>query len=149
MSKKDKKKCKKCGGKGFYIDENNDDIVTICNPCWIRNCNDSMAKNKTPLTFARFQETNVSRSKSDIKHSYQWSSMEWGCALAGEVGELCNFLKKISRGDKIPKKHLAHEISDIMTYLGLLANNLDIDLENAIIEKFNIVSKRWGSKYRL
>jgi NTP pyrophosphatase (non-canonical NTP hydrolase) len=75
--------------------------------------------------------------------------MEWGCALSGEVGELCNFLKKISRGDKIPKKDLAYEISGIMTYLSLLADNLDIDLEDAIIEKFNVVSKRWGSKYRL
>jgi NTP pyrophosphatase (non-canonical NTP hydrolase) len=75
--------------------------------------------------------------------------MEWGCALSGEVGELCNFLKKMSRGDKIPKKYLAHEIADIHTYLSLLADNLDIDTEDAIIEKFNIVSKRWGSKFRL
>jgi NTP pyrophosphatase (non-canonical NTP hydrolase) len=75
--------------------------------------------------------------------------MEWGCALSGEVGELCNFLKKIARGDKIPKKRLKHEIGDIMTYLSLLSDDLDIDLEDAVIEKFNIVSKRWGSKYVL
>jgi NTP pyrophosphatase (non-canonical NTP hydrolase) len=75
--------------------------------------------------------------------------MEWGCALSGEVGELCNFLKKMNRGDKIPKKWLAHEISDIMTYLSLTADNLDIDLEAALIKKFNLVSKRWGSKYIL
>lgn len=149
MSKKDKKTCKKCGGKGYYTDRDNDDIVTICNPCWGKNCNASMATQKIPLTFARFHETNVTRSKNDIKHLYQWNAMEWGCALAGETGELCNFLKKISRGDKIKKKELAHEISDIMTYLSLLADNLDIDLEAAIIEKFNIVSKRWGSKYKL
>ena len=36
-----------------------------------------------------------------------------------------------------------------MTYISLLADNLDIDMESAIIEKFNIVSKRWGSKYKL
>ena len=102
-----------------------------------------------PLTFDCFHRTNVARSKSDVKHSLNWSPMEWGCALSGEVGELCNFLKKISRGDKIPKKDLAYEISGIMTYLSLLADNLDIDLEDAIIEKFNVVSKRWGSKYRL
>jgi NTP pyrophosphatase (non-canonical NTP hydrolase) len=75
--------------------------------------------------------------------------MEWGCALSGEVGELCNYLKKMSRGDIIKKKALAHEIADIMTYLSLLADNLDIDMEDAIVEKFNIVSKRWGSKYKL
>ena len=106
-------------------------------------------KNRQPLTFRHFHETNVTRSKADVGHSLHWSPMEWGCALSGEVGELCNFLKKMSRGDKIPKKYLAYEIADIMTYLSLLADNLDIDLEPAIVEKFNIVSKRWGSKYRL
>ena len=102
-----------------------------------------------PLTFECFHATNVARSKADVKRSLNWSPMEWGCALSGEVGELCNFLKKMSRGDKIPKEHLAHEIGDIMTYLSLTADALDVDLEKAIRQKFNIVSKRWGSKYRL
>ena len=61
-------------------------------------------KCKKPLTFECFHRVNVTRSKADVKHSLDWSPMEWGCALAGEVGELCNFLKKMSRGDKIPKK---------------------------------------------
>lgn len=108
-----------------------------------------MKKKSKHLTFKRFHKVNVARSKADIKHSVTWGPMQWGCALSGEVGELCNFFKKMSRGDKIPKEHLAHEIGDIMTYLSLTADNLDIDLEDAIVEKFNIVSKRWGSKFRL
>lgn len=104
---------------------------------------------RPPLTFRHFHRVNVTRSKADVKHSNYWTSMEWGCALSGEVGELCNLLKKQKRGDKIKKKQLAHEIGDIMTYISLLADNLDIDMEDAIIEKFNIVSKRWGSKYKL
>lgn len=104
---------------------------------------------KSPLTFKEFHETNVARSTKDVKHSIKWTSMEWGCALAGEVGELCNYLKKQKRGDKIPKKWLAHEVADIVTYLSLLCHDLDIDPETAIIEKFNIVSKRWGSKAKL
>lgn len=104
---------------------------------------------RKPLTLKRFHETNCARSHADVKHSNDWTSMEWGCALSGEVGELCNYLKKMKRGDKIKKKDLAYEISDIMTYLSLLADNLDIDLEKALVEKFNIVSKRWGSKFRL
>ena len=104
-------------------------------------------KSNKRLTFKRFHKVNVRRSKADIKHSRQWSAMEWGCALSGEVGELCNYLKKQSRGDNIPKKALAHEIGDIMTYLSLLADNLGI--ETAIIDKFNIVSRRWGSRFKL
>ena len=108
-----------------------------------------MKKINKPLTFRHFHEVNVTRSGIDVKHSNDWTPMEWGCALSGEVGELCNYLKKKRRGDKIPKKVLAHEISDIMTYLSLLADNLGIDMEASIIEKFNIVSKRWGSKFKL
>lgn len=110
-----------------------------------------MKKNKKheELTFKKFHELNVYRSTKDVKHSTDWSEMEWGCALSGEVGELCNYLKKSRRGDKIPKKWMAHEVADIITYLSLLCNALDIDMESAIVEKFNIVSKRWKSKIRL
>lgn len=106
-------------------------------------------KDREPLTFRRFHELNVKRSCIDVKHSDDWTPMEWACALSGEVGELCNYLKKMRRGDKIPKKWLAHEIADIHTYLSLLCHKLDIDPECAIIEKFNIVSKRWKSKITL
>lgn len=108
-----------------------------------------MKKNKEPLTFKRFQEVTVARAKADIKHSHTWIPLSWGGALAGEVGELCNYLKKMSRGDKISKKALEHEVADILSYLALLSDKLEIDMEKASIEKFNIVSKRWGSKFKL
>jgi NTP pyrophosphatase (non-canonical NTP hydrolase) len=106
-------------------------------------------KAREPLTFRHFHAVNTARAHADIKHSHSWIPLAWGGALAGEVGELCNYLKKMARGDKIKKQALAHEIGDIMTYLSLLSDQLDIDMEAAIIEKFNIVSKRWGSKYKL
>jgi len=102
-----------------------------------------------PLTFKKLRETNVSRCKDDIRSLDDWNPLEWGGALAGEVGELCNFLKKMRRGDKIKKKEIAHELADVITYADLLAARLDVDLEKAVKEKFNIVSKRWKSKYRL
>ncbi len=108
-----------------------------------------MKNKKKNLTFKKFHAVNTARARADIKHSHSWIPLAWGGALAGEVGELCNYLKKMSRGDKIKKKVLAHEIADIMTYLSLLSDQLDIDMEAAIIEKFNIVSKRWGSKFKL
>ena len=106
-------------------------------------------KRREPLTFRHFHKKNVERSTSDVKHSTDWTPMEWGCALSGEVGELCNYLKKRARGDDIPKKDLAHEVADIITYLSLLCHKLDIEPERAIVEKFNIVSKRWKSKVKL
>lgn len=55
-------------------------------------------------------------------------------ALAGEVGELCNDLKKQMRGDMDAHafSDLAKtELPDILIYLLLLANTLGIDLEDA------------------
>jgi NTP pyrophosphatase (non-canonical NTP hydrolase) len=108
-----------------------------------------MKKDKKSLTFKKFHETNVARSKADIKHSNKWIPLSWAGALCGECGELANFCKKMARGDKIKKEDLAYEIADILTYLSLISDQLNIDMEEAIIEKFNIVSDRWGSKYKL
>ena len=131
------KTCKKCKGKGFIKGTN-----FGYSPC---DCIELVF----PLSFQRVHEANVERSTKDVKHSTDWSPMEWGCALAGEVGELCNYLKKQSRGDKIPKQELEHEIADIIMYVSLLSHNLNIDMEKALKTKFNIVSKRWGSKIKL
>jgi NTP pyrophosphatase (non-canonical NTP hydrolase) len=60
-------------------------------------------------------------------------------ALAGEVGELCNLLKKIWRGDEYNeaemRKKLADEMADIQIYIHHLAEELGIDLEEACRNK--------------
>ena len=54
-------------------------------------------------------------------------------ALAGEVGELCNLVKKIERGtaqwgDAKIKYDIHMEVADIFTYLMDLAGQLNVDL---------------------
>lgn len=84
-----------------------------------------------------------------------WSPMQWGCALAGEVGELCNVLKKYERqmpSDPKPDDlygAVCEEIADVLTYLDLLAAWFDIDLARVTILKFNKVSQRAGFPERL
>ena len=119
---------------------------------WVLNVELQLKPEKvviTPLSFAKLREVNSARCSKDIRALDSWTPLEWGGALAGETGELCNFLKKMRRGEKIDKKDLAHELADIITYADLLAATLDIDLGEAVKEKFNIVSKRWNSKYTL
>ena len=106
-------------------------------------------KETLPLTFDKLREVNEARCKNDIRSLQSWSPLEWGACIAGETGELCNYLKKIKRGDKIDKIKLAHELADIITYADLTAACLGIDLGEAVRKKFNIVSKRWNSNYRL
>jgi NTP pyrophosphatase (non-canonical NTP hydrolase) len=101
------------------------------------------------LSFSTLRKANLARCNENFRPIKDWSPLEWGGALAGEAGELCNFLKKLRRGEKIKKKNIAHELADVVMYADLCAARLDIDLGKAVKEKFNIVSKRKKSKHRL
>lgn len=87
-------------------------------------------------------------------HSY-WSEMKWGCAIAGEAGELCNKLKKYERqmpGDPSRMelfKGISDEMADVIIYIDLLADSLGISLERAIQRKFNATSEKHGYPERL
>jgi NTP pyrophosphatase (non-canonical NTP hydrolase) len=79
-----------------------------------------------------------------------WSLTDWGCALAGEAGELCNVLKKIHRGDMSlfdanQEKLIANEAADIVIYLDLLCQRAGVNLSHAITDKFNAISAEKGS----
>jgi NTP pyrophosphatase (non-canonical NTP hydrolase) len=81
--------------------------------------------------------------------------MQWGCALAGEVGELCNMLKKYQRQmptDPSPDElhaEIGKEIADVFIYLDLLASTFDFDSARVIALKFNATSKKFGFPERL
>lgn len=70
--------------------------------------------------------------------------------MAGEAGEVCDAIKKLNRiRDGIQKKpltkeqataNLAYEIADTLLYLDLLAEAAGIDMEEAVVQKFNEVS---------
>lgn len=83
-----------------------------------------------------------------------WSLSDWFTATAGEFGEAANVAKKLNRvRDGIPgnsetpedlKKNLADEIADTFIYLDLLAQSAGIDLEDAVVDKFNRTSEKIG-----
>lgn len=101
------------------------------------------------LRFSQLREANVRRCEKHFHKLSDWTATDWACALAGEVGELCNFIKKARRGQKIPQQEFAKEIADIQCYLDLLAAKMGIDLAEATINKFNEVSDRKKSKIKL
>jgi NTP pyrophosphatase (non-canonical NTP hydrolase) len=73
-----------------------------------------------------------------------------GCELAGEVGEVCNIVKKIARerlglrGSRSTKEKLAEELADAVICLDLIAMDMSIDLDKAVREKFNKTSEANG-----
>lgn len=88
-----------------------------------------------------------------------WSLSDWAVALAGEVGELCDAVKKLNRvrdglvGNKVPEHELHaalwKEAADVYLYLDLFARAARFDLANAVRLKFNEVSERNGFPERL
>lgn len=81
-----------------------------------------------------------------------WSLSDWMTATLGELGEAANVAKKLNRvRDGIPgnaeteadlRAALADEIADAFIYLDLLAQSQGIDLETAVIAKFDRTSAK-------
>lgn len=98
------------------------------------------------LNLARFSRINEQRCFESFHPLESWSPTDWACALAGEVGELCNLLKKRHRGEDIAQEDIADEMGDVLAYLDLLATRCGINLSLATVRKFNAVSARVGSE---
>lgn len=105
-----------------------------------------------PLTFAELRTANQGRLPSFGVACQQWEPRDWMLALIGEVGELANIMKKVSRGDEplgACMQEVRDELADIQTYLDLLSASLRVDLGHATRSKFNLVSERVGSQVKL
>lgn len=78
-----------------------------------------------------------------------------GNELAGEVGEVCNVIKKLERerlgwrGSRDTVEHLAEELADVVICADLCALSAGIDLEAAVVAKFNATSEKVGLPHRL
>lgn len=111
--------------------------------------------NMKNLTFKQLKKSNTKRCEKHFHPINEWSETDWACALAGEIGELCNFIKKRKRArdsanhfgvmsnPKLPHlEDCKKEIGDIAMYLDLIATRLGLNLEDCVREKFNEVSGR-------
>lgn len=89
-----------------------------------------------------------------------WTGADWSNAMAGEMGEAANVVKKIRRGeDGCPSERdpdrptliqqLGDEIADVLIYADLLAAYYGIDMGAAVKRKFNLVSEREGFPERI
>lgn len=120
----------------------------------------------TGLTFQTLRATSLARSaRWHAGGIEEWTVSDWAVAMAGEAGEACNAVKKLNRirTDAASRNEagrhfetedeavaaIGAEIADTLLYLDLLAARLGIDLEAAVIEKFNATSRNYGFPERL
>jgi NTP pyrophosphatase (non-canonical NTP hydrolase) len=81
-----------------------------------------------------------------------WTPAQWLQAVVGELGEYDNVRKKFERGDLTYEEFqamAASELADVATYLDILAYRVNVDLGQAIMDKFNEVSERVDAPVRL
>lgn len=63
--------------------------------------------------------------------------------LAGEVGEVCEKIKKHVRdGRELDKEELKKELGDVLWYLSALSSDLGIDLEDVAVTNYNKLKSR-------
>lgn len=109
------------------------------------------------LDLDKFSDLNRNRAAEGFKTYKNVPITYWTTALAGEVGELCNMIKKQERvahggidggssytAASLTPEDLKEEIGGIFIYLDLLSGLLGIDLTDAIIHTFNSKSEKYG-----
>lgn len=105
----------------------------------------------------QFSRRNRERCESPrgFNHKLEaWSLSDWVCALAGEVGEAANIVKKLNRirdglisdGPSVAELRLmlAKELADVMCYVDLVAQAAGFDPEAIREAKFQEVSRKLG-----
>lgn len=94
------------------------------------------------LTFAALQRAHIERQEEwcpDQKPDLSFRGNE----LGGECGEALNVIKKLERerhgwrGSRDTLEHLTEELADVIHCTVLVAITAGIDLQNAVIDKFN------------
>jgi NTP pyrophosphatase (non-canonical NTP hydrolase) len=102
------------------------------------------------LTFDQLARANRSRCEDGFQRAVdEWSPSDWATALAGEVGEACNLIQKLRRGEPIDLDAIADELADAVMNADLLCQRLGLDLGAAVRRKFNAISRRLGSEITL
>lgn len=103
-------------------------------------------------TFHQLRQANIAR-QAEWDPNNQITLEYRGNELAGEVGELCNVIKKIARerlgirGSRATKEQLAEELRDVIICADLIAMDAGVNLDPT--EKFNATSEKYGLKTRL
>lgn len=81
-------------------------------------------------------------TKKIPKFPIQFSKIYLSNALAGEVGEVCNLVKKELRDSKDIITELSYELADCLIYILLFADYINLDLEAVVLDKIQIVNER-------
>lgn len=79
----------------------------------------------------------------------QNNQLYFAVGLAGEVGEVCEELKKAYRDARqFDKEKLTNELGDVLWYLTNIASNAGVSLDEVIRRNVEKLTKRHGTSYK-
>lgn len=84
------------------------------------------------MSLIELRAANHNRQREVFKQCLVWTNGDIACEVAGELGELLNFVKKDFRGDIVDRKDIAYELADVIICLDRLAERFGIGLDMAI-----------------
>lgn len=92
-------------------------------------------------------KTQVKKTRSTIYVKLPENLEHWIIGLATEAGELLDALKKAKfYGNNLDKVNIQEELGDIMWYLALAADSLDLTLEEIMDSNIRKLKKRYNDK---
>src|SRR5690242_12312889 len=85
------------------------------------------------LSFHQLARANRERCERDFHRPIDdWSPADWATVVAGEVGEACNLIQKLRRGEAVDLDAIADELADAVMNADLLCQRLGLDLGTAV-----------------
>ncbi len=97
------------------------------------------------MNLNEYQEIAKSFAFKKQKSTQKERLIIWALGITGESGEVADHLKKALRGDcsiEDKKEDIIKELGDVMWYVALMANELDISLEEVANKNINKLSSR-------
>ena len=77
------------------------------------------------------------------------SRLYWATSLAGEVGEVCNLVKKEARDDVDLSPRIGEELADVLISTFLMASALGFDLDGFVARKREEIRTRAADTSRM
>jgi NTP pyrophosphatase (non-canonical NTP hydrolase) len=87
--------------------------------------------------------------RAHLRNHLEWGGLQGeerlrflALALAGEVGEMCNEMKKQWRDGHDRREMIISELADVGNYLFMIAECLQVDIHQAMLKKLIEVERR-------
>lgn len=96
------------------------------------------------MKFSEYQREAARTRNPAIESDYRESSLQSGLGIAGEAGEVADYLKKvIFHGHQVDVTKLVKELGDVLWYIADLATTNGIDLDDVAQANIEKLKKRY------